>query len=739
MKPKDHTEEIDVQKYWRALQRRCSVIAAIFCTATGLATLAALRQKPSYDVVAKLLVKSEDNPSLTGLNLKIGKLEALGTSHQKDPMLTQAETVKSIPIFRKALQSVPRPASQKPMTPEALMERFKIKAIPGADVLQISYQSNNPEYAVALVNAVVNEYMASNIIANREEATTARRFITSQLPTTEAAVQKAEMALRKFKERDRVIALTQETTQAVTNIGNLDTQIDQAKAAFADANARAAAFRRQLGMDSQTATTVGTLRKAPGVQEALSKLQAVQSQLAIEQTRLSDNHPKVVNLQQQVSALSRVLSGRVAEVGTGNQAVSIGQLQPDDLKQTIIASYLQSEVELNGLSQRIAQLTALQNSHKNRSTVLPRLEANQRELERELEAAQVTYKALLAKLQEVQVAENQKSGNVRVVQAASAPRKPSYMRRMLMIAGGSLGGLILGVGVALLLDMLDQSVSTLKAVKEELDYMLLGVIPAYNGATGGRKAANAMPVRTVPKIMNRDRPMTMEREAYRLLQSHIAFLTGDRGVKSMIITSALDGEGKSEVAANLAVEMAQQGKRVLLVDTNMNHPSLSAIWDIDNAVGLSRILVGERRVEEGIHEVMPNLFVIPTGGMAPDPMALLNSQRMLSLMTELSSRYDRIIFDTPAVSAWGDAAVMDRLADGIILVARPGVLKNTAAQLLKEKLGEANQKVLGMIVNGVNLQKEPDSYVRGDHYKMVHDRKQADLAEVPSRRRNFRV
>jgi polysaccharide biosynthesis transport protein len=293
----------------------------------------------------------------------------------------------------------------------------------------------------------------------------------------------------------------------------------------------------------------------------------------------------------------------------------------------------------------------------------------------------------------------------------------------------------LGVGAALLLDMLDRSVNTLKAIKEELDYMLLGVIPAYARTTGGRRSSRPMPIRTVPQIMNRDRPMTIEREAYRLLQSHLLFLSGDRGVKSMIITSALEGEGKSEVAANLAVEMAQQGKRVLLVDTNMNHPSLSVVWGIDNAVGLSRILVGERRVEEAIHEVMPNLFVIPTGGMAPDPMALLNSKRMLSLMNELSSRYDRIILDTPAVSAWGDVAVMDRLADGIVIVARPGVLTNTAAQAMQEKLADINQKVLGMIVNGVNVPKEPDSYVRGDHYMMVRDRNRPDREQMPS---NFR-
>jgi polysaccharide biosynthesis transport protein len=739
MKTKEHTEEIDVQKYWLVIKRRFPLIALVFLTASGLSTVVAMRQKPSHEVVAKLLIKS-DNASLTGLNVKIGELNPLGTSQIKDPLITQAETVKSIPIFKKAAQSVRSPTSEKPVTPEYLLEHFKVKAITGTDVLQISYESDNVEYAMKIVNAVINEYIASNIRANREEAAAARRFIASQLPPTEAAVRKAEMELRQFKERGNIIALNQETTQAVTNLGNLDTQIDQARAALADATARSVEFRRQLGMNPTIAVELTALKKSSGVQEVLTKLQTTQSQLAVEQTRYRDTHPTVLNLQQQVNSLNALLTQRVAEVTNRNQPVAIGKLQIDDLKQNITASYLQSEADLNGISQRIAELTALQATYKQRTTNLPALEKTQRELERQLKAAQSTYETLLSKLQEVQVAENQRLGNVRVVQSATAPDKPAPARKALTIAAGSIAGLLLGVAAAFLLDVFDQSVNTLKAVREQFDYPLLGVVPTRHrrGRRLGKLGSDSD--RMVLQRMNRDRPRSSEASAYQLLQSNLMFLMADRGLQSIVVTSSLPGEGKSEVAANLAVAIAQLGRRVLLVDTNMSHPSLHAVWDRPNDIGLSHVLMEKIKVDAAVQEVIPNLYLLPTGGGASNPMALLDSNRMVTVIAECSSRYGLIIFDATAVNCWADASVLSRMVDGILLVVRPGIVTRSAANATLEKLADVRQKVLGIVANGVNLGEPPDRDTPATNHSTMHlDRNYAVFDQDSLRTNNSRV
>jgi polysaccharide biosynthesis transport protein len=740
MNTKAPTEELDVQKYWRVLKRRLPVVAGVFITALAISTLAAWRNQPSYDVVAKLLIKAERSSSLTGLNVKIGELDGVGNSLQKDPMTTQVEMIKSIPVFTKALAAVPAPPGEQAMTPESLLDKFKIKLLPGSDVLQVSYQSNHPQYSMAIVNAVINEYIASNISSNREEAVAARRFITSQLPQTEAAVREAEMALRRFKEQGNIIALNQETTQAVTSIGNLDTQIDQARAAFADANARSTQLRQQLGVDPQAAVELGALRKSSGVQEVLTKLQTAQSQLAVERVRYRDNHPIVINLRGQVNSLNGLLDQRVAEVINRNQTIAVGKLQADDLKQNLTASYLQSEVDVTGLSQRIAQLSALQESQKKRATALPGLEKTQRELERQLKAAQTTYETLLAKLQEVQVAENQRMGNVRVLQPATLPEKPSPSRKGLTIVAGSIAGLLLGVALAFLIDLLDQSVNTLEAMREQFDYTLLGVIPPHRAKRQWLAPSGSNMAQHAPKKISRDRSPSIDREAYQMLQSNLSFLSDDQKLQSIVVTSAVDGEGKSEVAANLAVAMAQQGRRILLVDANLIHPSMHTVWDIPNTVGLSHVIIGQNNAAEAIQEVMPNLYVLTTGGTVADPMALLDSNRMATLMAELGGRYDFVLFDAPSVNRWTDDAVLGRGVDGIVLVARPRMLTIAAANMVKAKLGGGKPKVLGIVANGIKLRKPQDRHTHDvNHDKVDFDDNSPVRNQVSLNRHNSQV
>ena len=177
-----------------------------------------------------------------------------------------------------------------------------------------------------------------------------------------------------------------------------------------------------------------------------------------------------------------------------------------------------------------------------------------------------------------------------------------------------------------------------------------------------------------------------------------------------MVTSSVTKEGKSEVAANLAVAMAQVGRRVLLVDADMRHPIQHHIWEMTNSCGLSNVIVDQVPIPLAVQEVMPNLYVLPSGVVPPNPVALLDSKRMASLMASFAEDYDCIIFDTPTLAGTADAAVLSKLSDGILLVARPGVLDWNSANATKEFLTQSGQNVLGMVINGVNIKNEPDSY-----------------------------
>jgi capsular exopolysaccharide synthesis family protein len=366
-------------------------------------------------------------------------------------------------------------------------------------------------------------------------------------------------------------------------------------------------------------------------------------------------------------------------------------------------------VQRSGLASQLDDLYKTRAAYKNRSNILPQLEQTQRELERRIQASQTTYETLLNKLQEARVAENQTVGNARIISTAVVPKKPSGPSKKKYLAGGILVGTLLGVAGAFLLDLIDKSLKTVKEAKELFGATLLGVIPAFGKSVKTRRPLRGLEG-IVTRIVARDMPHSPVSQAYQMLQANLKFLSSDKPLKAIVVTSSVPKEGKSEVSANLAAAMAQVGRRVLLVDADMRHPSQHHLWELTNSVGLSNVLVGEADFNTAVQEVMPGLDVLPTGVIPPNPVALLDSKRMASLMETFSKNYDFVIVDTPPLAGIADAPIVGKMADGILLIVRPGVVDSASAKAAKEFLARSGQNVLGLVANAIIIKNEPDSY-----------------------------
>ena len=708
MQPTEYSEQIDFQKYWLVLKRRWLPATAVFGIIVGLATLAAFSQKPIYQGEGKLLLKVDRSSSLTGLKNEIGEMAPIG--EKTNPLSTEAEIISSLPIAQKTVQALDlRDKKGKFIDATSFAKSYQVKPVTGTDILAISYQDNNPKMAAAVVNKIMEVYLQDNILNNRAKATAAREFIVKQLPTVEATVSQADVALRKFKEDNKVIALEEEASKAVEVMSILDTRISQTQASLADATAKSTSLRNQIGLNSQEAVAVTSLSQSPGIQEVLKKLQEVQSQLAIERTRFLDTAPTVTSLQQKEEALKALLQGRVDQSLGTQQQVPRDNLQNGELKQKLTADLVESEAERSGWADQLTVLYNAQAAYKKRSSIMPQLEQTQRELERRVKVSQTTYETLLNKLQEAQVAENQNIGNARVVATAVVPNKPSGPSKKKYLIGGILGGTMLSVATAFLLDLVDKSVKTLKEAKELFGATLLGVIPAFGKSGKTRRPVGDLEG-IVSRMVARDMPRSPMGQAYQMLQANLKFLSSDKQLKAIVITSSVPKEGKSEVSANLAAAMAQVGRKVLLVDADMRHPSQHHLWELTNSVGLSNVLVGEADFNIAVQKVMPGLDILPAGVIPPNPVALLDSKRMASLMETFSKNYDFVIVDTPPLAGIADAPIVGKMADGILLVVRPGVVDSASAKAAKEFLASSGQNVLGLVANGVLIKNEPDSY-----------------------------
>ncbi|MEH1811677.1 MAG: polysaccharide biosynthesis tyrosine autokinase [Nostoc sp.] len=700
-------EEVNIQKYLEVFQRRWLPLVGIFAISVSLGCLYAFSLKPSYKAEGSLMIKTNRSSSLTGLPDDIGRLEALNVND--NPLETQVRVIGSNPVIEKTINSLNLKDSQgKLLSIPDLAKQLKIEGIKGTDVVQLSYKGGDPKLAAKIVNEVIDSYIDLNIKANQNEARTAKQVLVTEVPKAEEVVRRAESKLRVFKETNKVVVLEQEAAAAVDTISKLGNQISQALAQLDDVKGRLEQLSSEAQVDSRQGVIESELSQAPGVQKVLAELQETESKLAIERTRFSPEHPTITNLEEKVVALKNLLKERTGQVAGGAQ-ITQGSLQVGQLRQSLIADITRAQAERVGLERQIATLKQQQNAYIKRANNLPRLEQSQRELERKLQAAQTTYETLLKKRQEIDIAQNQKIPNARVISYALTPDKAEGPRKMLFIIGGAGVGFFLGIIVAFTLDLIDRSVKTVKEAKEVLRYSVLGVIPTQ-GRNGKDHSSIPGLDRPIPKIIGRDIPYFPVGNAYQILQVNLKFLCSDKPLKSIVITSSVAKEGKSDVSANLAVTMAQAGRRVLLVDADMRHPIQHHIWGLTNTMGLSNIITNQASLDTVVQEVMPNLEVLTSGVLPPNPVAMLDSQRMATLISNFGKDYDLVIFDTPPLSGIADAAVLSTLTDGILLVVRPGVVDLNSANAAKEFLTQSGQKVLGIVINGVNTKNEPNNY-----------------------------
>lgn len=681
------TEYIDFRQYLLAIKRNWLPATTVFACVVGLALLNVATQKPVYEAKGKILIKKASNiTSAITQGQEIGGLSSVGSS---DPIITEIELLRSTPVARKTISAL-----NLQIKPQKFIDNLTVLRVDKTDIIEVSYQSSDPKTAALAVNEVVNFYLANNITDNRSEAATARRFIVKQLPKTEAIVRQAEEVLRRFEEQNNIVDLEGEAKSAVAVIANLENQVSTAQVQLVDATTQSQVLQKDLlGMNSKQAIVSSSVSQSPGVQKALEELQQVESQLASGLSIYQEAHPQIVSLKNKKASLEGLLKGRVEQVlGTPTNEPS-KNLQVGQLKQQITTDLVQIETRRLGLASQVSALSNVLTNYKQRASVLPGLKQRKGELERGVTAARSTYETLLRRLEEIRVEENRVVGNARLIEVAEVPEDPVSANKERIIAIGILLGILLAVGSALILDALDTSIKTVKEVKEVFGGTLLGLIPFF-----GKKDLD----QDTPVIVARDLPRSPASEAYRTFQANLNFLSSDKELKVVVITSSTDQEGKSTLCANLAVTMAQSERKVLLIDADTRQPSQHKIWNLLNQVGLSNVLVNKADLETAIKKVMPNVYVLPAGAIPPNPMPLLESKRMNSLIENFSDNYDFIIIDTPALSVGADAAILGKIADGILLVVRPGVVNSASATSAKDFLEQSGQNVLGIVVNGTN-------------------------------------
>ncbi|MDF5721869.1 MAG: polysaccharide biosynthesis tyrosine autokinase [Rhizonema sp. PD37] len=700
--------DFDVTRYLLILKRRWMSVSSIFLLTVAISYVVTTFMKPSYQAEGKLLFRI---PSF-GSNLLLSSSEGQTTGDLRtlvatqNPISTQIEVISSPSLLQQTINELKLKNKGEPLKVEVLEKGLTLKIIGGTDVLRVTYKSRNPNEAAAVVNKIMNLYLNSDIITSRFEAEETQRLLDKQLPKAQASVHETQVALRSFKQKNNVVDLSEESKSAVAIIGSLNTEINNVQAQLDEVTAQTNALRHKVNLNSQKATDLIALNQSPGVQAILTQIQEVDRKLAIERSRFLDRTPIIIDLEANKANLQALLQKQV-EQSTGNQTkVPQRLLQIGELRQSLIKDFQQSETQRLGLTKKLASLYNSLSTYQSRVKSLPLLVQNQRELEQKAEFAQSNYQTLLKKVQELQVAANKNTANARIITQAIVPEEPTLSQKPIVLALGMMLGLFLSTTTVLLIEMRDKSLKTLKEIREIFGYTMLGIVPLLTK----KVSSHRYPESTPPEIAVRDMPHSLTSEIYRMIQANLRFLSSDKVLKTIVVTSAVPKEGKSTVSANLAAAIAQLGRQVLLIDADMRVPSQHYLWQLTNTAGLSEVLVGQAEFKTGVCKVMDNLDVLTAGVKPPNPLALLDSKRMASLIDDFADQYDFVIIDAPPLLLAADALTLSHMTDGILLVARPGVIDSSSASAAKEMLESSDHNILGLLVNGIIEKNESNNY-----------------------------
>ncbi len=670
----DSRESIDsnFSDYLSILKRRWIPAVSIFASSVILSILAASLLKSSYQAEGRLLFKNSTFKVL-GSNLLPSSIEGGESADLKplvstqNPLATQVEVLSSNLLLQRTIDKLRLKNDRGELLKNTeLQSNLNIKIVGGADILQVTYKNRDPNYAASVVNTLMNVYVENDILTNRVEAAAASQFMGKQLPQTKVAVDRADIALRKFKQQNNIIDLSEEAKTAVGTIRTLESGITTTQSQLEDLKAQNKELRQKIKLSSQDAITFSATSQSPAIQGILTQLQDLDRQIAIESSRFSDNNPILVALKDKKVKLNILLKQQIRSTTGSKVDLPPGSLRVGELKQSLIKDLLQSEVQLTGATKKLAALQKALAEYKKRVRVMPQLVQTQRQLERQLEVSQSTYQTLLKKVQEIQLAKNNSVSNARIINNAVIPERSDNTTKTIVVGLGVLMGALFSTSAVAYLEMRDKFAAPDRDNSKIFRNRLLGAMPVYNNSA--YTLGNSSPELTNLDVTVRDIRKSLSSDTFQIIQFNLRSVDSEKILKVIIITSTLSSEDKSQKAANLATAIAGAGQKVLLIDADTRSPYQHQFWKLPLEKGLSDLLAGKSEFKQILWRVMDNLDVVTAGAKPSNPLFSFESQQMKSVIQEISQLYDFAIVDTSSLLVPANAMNMSHVNDSILTI-----------------------------------------------------------------------
>lgn len=560
-----------------------------------------------------------------------------------------------------------------------LQGMIRLKPVKDSRIVMIGVEDTDANRAALLANEVAEAYIQENLALRLRISENASQWLEDRLADLQTKSEASEIAVYDFKKQQDMLTTSLEDRQSMVSqrlitYNNALTDVRTRIAALkARVDTMEAARKTGESGDEAWALAIPAAKENATVEELKRRFLMTKTECGELVERYLDQHPKLMACQEKLKGVREDL---VKELGTVARLATAELAEATAKEKNLVALFEQTKAEAFDVNKK---------------------QIDFERIKREADNNQRLHALVLKRLKDIELSGLLRTSNVRVLDSARPSFSPVYPRPTATMPVALVIGLLAGMALSVLLDMVDSTLSSQADVEKQLGLAFLGFVPVVP------HKASADP-RDVDLYVHRQ-PKSAMAECCRAIRTNLLFMQPDRPLKRILVSSSSPQEGKSTTVLSLGIAMAQSGNRVLVVDTDMRRPRLHRAFGVANDSGVSSIIVGAGSVEDSVKSTdVPNLFVLPCGPVPPNPAELLHTEAFKQLLATLSEKFDRVILDSPPVGAVADAAVLATQADGVLLVLRAGQTNRALAQRAVKALRDVNARVFGAILNQLDVE-----------------------------------
>lgn len=704
-------QESMLREYLRVLIKRKWLVIACIVGIFAVVAIASLRQTPIYEASGQIVINKADS------NLVMFK-DSMPVVDYYDPTdldtevrilqsdLLALQVIRALNLDKRpefgghGEQKEPNLVADQLQNDSArvssLLGAFKgglrVALIPNTRIIEIHYVSADPQLAASVVNTLANTYVEQNFKTKFESTMQASDWLSKQLVDLQMKVETSQEKLVEYQKQHEILGNDEKQNITTEKLDELNRELT---AAESDRMGKEAIYRQTQSSDPEVVRAAIIADSAGGggfhLVDGLRQQQAtLKIQIAELSTQFGPSYPKVAQLNNELKETDRQLQLEIDKAVDHLRGQYMAALQRENMLRD---SFDKQKQEANKLNESAIQYSLLK---------------------REVESNRTLYEGLLEKLKEAGVTAGLRSNNFRITNPARVPQSPIEPNIPRNLAFALVLGVISGVGLAFLLENMDNTVRTPEQAQALAALPSLGMIPLGSKSSGYNSAASRLALtssKEAVEMVTQVRPQSQMAESYRALRTSLLLSNLGAPPKVIMVTSARPQEGKTTTSINTAIVLAQKGVRVLLIDADLRRPSVHKTLGLGPRSGLSNVLTGSANMQQAISAspILPNLWILPAGTPPPNPAELLASSNMKDLVDGLRDQYDHIVIDTPPTLSVTDAVVLSSRADATILVIRSGQTTKQALRRARDILMQVNAHVAGVLLNAVDLT-SPDYY-----------------------------